>query len=231
MDSGAVARGASFVEGLYFTTSTSSRLVVLLRFLEDDADTWAVLPKMHGELLPLYARMHSYRFCGDAYVLKALVNMQFALASDPCRSDKTQPLRVPCPLSTDQFFHRSFYRCYTTITIPTHQISSLSDEINWIRSVLPRLLEGIREVLRSPPYREFVEKTVQLSYDGINHAALAYVQLLFSRHTIPNFGRFLATAGTKITPLASLSDYVVTSACNDITTFLQQHQCKTPKYK
>ena len=154
MDSNVQAQCGSSIEGYYIRTSTSPTLVVILRFVQEGADTWAVLPQMHGELLPFYTRVHSRRFRKDVHLFDALSNMQFAPASDPNRYDKTQSLRVPCRLATGQTVYRECYRCYTTINIPTDQINSFGEEDAWIKSTLPSVLSGIRDVLNSPSYND-----------------------------------------------------------------------------
>ena len=116
------------IQGSYFIESTSSRLAVIIRFLDGSRDTWVVLPKLHSFLLPCLAQMHPSQFHNNNELLEALLNIKCGHASDPNLVDKTRPLRVPSGISPHDSI--DLHRCYTTMTIP--KLSSPSEKDAWI---------------------------------------------------------------------------------------------------
>ena len=217
------SRGFDRLEAWYKSTEKSTKFFVIIRFVDpSDCDNTAILPEIHADLLCSFA--HLYRVDDDA-VQEALLNMRFGVASDPTCPRKNKPLRVKVPTSSSTYVDHEVKRCYTSITIPFKTLASMPDESAWIEGTLQRVLNGIRVVLASRPYRNLLEGTAGMSGNG------EYAKRLYHPRAVPNFPKFLRKAIVTIGNAELLTEYLIEAECDHIAALLEKAELPTKKYK
>ena len=207
------------IEAFYKTTSHSTKVVLLLRFLnQQNNDVWIWKPMWMVDIIKNYVK--KIKPPEDPVLEEAFLKLEVSQQADPKSKDKEKIHTLSYkPPNSSESYEIQIHTAYTFITIPNEEFNSVEEETTWIVEKATAFLENIRSIMATSTFR--------LSFAMIKQD---FSTKLFDKNKRSNLPKFLSSAVIRVSPVVNLTDHVIQSTAHVITSVFYSNRLPTKKY-